>query len=103
MSTTIYGFREIDLLGVAYADNDNFVYSQELGIKTKFGVNSLDCNPYGHHHIKLRNAGDYCTWSYIQTSVQNVLIGPVWIEHFGDFEIKSHKTGIGFEISRFRN
>jgi len=85
-------------LSVCYADNEHWSFHQDFSLKTKFTGNSLECNPAGCHHLRLRSSGEYFTWSYGQTVVHNVLIGPLWNDHQGEFEITNHMNGFTAKV-----
>jgi len=80
-------------VGASSAESDNFQYFQDLSVKTRFGGNSIPCEEVGTHNLVLPNTGDKFSWPGIKTVVHNVIVGRMWIDHFGDLEIVNAKTG----------
>eukprot|EP01118_Nematostelium_gracile_P008516 TRINITY_DN2824_c0_g1_i1.p1 TRINITY_DN2824_c0_g1~~TRINITY_DN2824_c0_g1_i1.p1 ORF type:complete len:493 (+),score=138.66 TRINITY_DN2824_c0_g1_i1:988-2466(+) len=80
-------------VAASFAENQNFTYCQEQGLKTKFGGNSLSCEGVGFNHVRLKKWNEHYSWSGIKSIVHNVILGSMWLDHFGEFEIVNHTTG----------
>ena len=59
-------------------------------------------HPLGVCHVRLPlgevdEKGDqqfeHYSWKKVTTSVNNLIVGKLWIDHFGDMVIKNHRTG----------
>jgi hypothetical protein len=80
-------------IGVAEASNDMFVLGLEMEMKTKFRGNSIDVSVLGSNRFSTKKFGDYFTWGHLDTIAHNVIIGGMWVDHFGTLEIINHTTG----------
>lgn len=85
-------------VGASYLEGDNYEFWQEQGLKTKFTGNSLACESVGRMNVKLKKTGHMYSWEGIKTVVHNVIIGSIWIDHYGDTEIKNYSTGTSIKI-----
>jgi hypothetical protein len=87
-------------IGSIHAENDNFILWQTQQLKTKFTGNSLECYVIGSTNVTLKTTGDQFRWEGIKTTVHNVIVGKLWLDHHGDMEIfnqtTSEKAKIGF-------
>ncbi|XP_060063801.1 oxysterol-binding protein-related protein 1-like [Ylistrum balloti] len=61
--------------------------------KLKFWGKSVEINPKGTITLELTRHGEVYTWSNVNCCVHNVIVGKIWIEHYGVMEILCHKTG----------
>lgn len=65
--------------------------SQEL--KTKFRATYLLVQPFGELHVSLKRWKDHFVWRKPETSVHNIIIGKVYLDHHGSIEIRNTTTG----------
>jgi oxysterol-binding protein-related protein 3/6/7 len=79
-------------VGACRAETPNFVFWQEQLVRTKFGGNKLDVSPQGRSHIHFKKSGDHISWNGVSTAVHNIIIGGMWIDHFGKTVIENHTT-----------
>ena len=61
-------------------------------MKNKFWGKSLEVFPQGDCHVLLRKTGEHFTWRKVTTCVNNLIVGKLWIDHYGDMEIINHST-----------
>jgi len=80
-------------IGVAEASNDLFVVGLEMEMKTKFRGNSIDVQVGGSNRFATKKFNDYFTWGHLDTCAHNVIIGGMWVDHWGTLEIVNHTTG----------
>jgi len=80
-------------IGVCYCETPDFQFWMEFGVKTKFGGNSLACQNMGRCHLILKKTGHYYYWDQIKTMVHNIIVGTMWLDHFGETEIVNQSTG----------
>jgi len=38
-------------------------------------------------------SGNHYTWRKVTTTVHNIIVGKLWVDHHGEMDIKNHKTG----------
>lgn len=75
------------------ADAPEFVMHGWLYPKLKFWGKSIEIQPKGKMTIELPATGDVITWSGVNCAIHNVIVGKLWMEHFGTLEIVNHTTG----------
>ena len=69
----------------------DFWGSQE--IKTNFRATYLLVRPYGDLHVVLKRWKDHYVWRKPETTVHNIIIGKVYLDHHGSMEIRNTTTG----------
>jgi len=80
-------------IGVAETISDSYKLHLEMNLKTKFKGNSAECIVHGNCFINIPKFDDYITWNHIDTCANNIIIGGMWVDHYGLLEIKNHTTG----------
>jgi len=45
------------------------------------------------NHFYVPKFNDHFTWGHLETAAYNVIIGGMWVDHFGEIEIKNETTG----------
>lgn len=70
-----------------------FELSLNMALKTKFRGNSSDVMVEGHNYIKFHKFGDHITWGHLNSCAHNVIIGGMWIDHYGTLEMENHSKG----------
>jgi hypothetical protein len=76
----------------SHAENDNFVFWQDTRVKTKFLGNSVDINTQARTHIFLPRTKDHFFYLCPVTRVHNLIIGSLWLEHYGELKIINETT-----------
>ncbi|XP_033726933.1 oxysterol-binding protein-related protein 1-like [Pecten maximus] len=74
-------------------DSKQFKIHGSIHPKLKFWGKSVEINPKGTITLELTRHGEVYTWSNVNCCVHNVIVGKIWIEHYGVMEILCHKTG----------
>jgi len=80
-------------IGACFAENDNFKFWEAQQLKSKFGGNSLDCVSLGSMNVYLKRHNEYYRWEALKTTVHNVIVGKIWLDHYGEAEIKNITSG----------
>jgi hypothetical protein len=75
-------------IGACIGESPNFEYVQDQLVKTKFLGNSLEVTPQGHNEVRLKATNERFVWDNLKTVVHNIIIGRVWIDHFGDIVVQ---------------
>jgi hypothetical protein len=70
-------------IGASHCETPDFVYYQTQSVKTRFLGNSLDVTPIGISHVVLKKYNERYQWPNIKTIVHNLIIGRMWVDHFG--------------------
>jgi len=80
-------------IGVANATCDGFNLQLEMELKTKFRGNSSDVFVSGTNQLFIPKFGDEFTWNHLDTCAHNIIVGWMWVDHFGTLEVKNKTTG----------
>ncbi|XP_071144219.1 oxysterol-binding protein-related protein 1-like isoform X2 [Mytilus edulis] len=75
-----------------HAESPHFKIHGSIYPKLKFWGKSVEVNPKGLITLELLRHGETYTWSNINCCVHNVIVGTIWIEHYGPMEVINHKT-----------
>lgn len=75
-----------------YAESPHFKIHGSIYPKLKFWGKSVEVNPKGVITLELLRHGEVYTWSNINCCVHNVIVGTIWIEHYGVMEVTNHTT-----------
>jgi len=86
-------------VGACHVTSTYFTFYQSQCLKTKFAGNSLDCSVIGSNHVILHETKEHFKWNFVRTAVNNVIVGKMWLDHYGDFEVVNKTTG---EVAKLR-
>jgi anti-sigma28 factor (negative regulator of flagellin synthesis) len=80
--------------GVAEVIADNlFRLKLEMELKTKFRGNSTEVTVNGSSFFNTFKYGDEFTWGHLDTAAHNIIIGGMWVDHYGTLEVKNRTNG----------
>lgn len=68
-------------------------YYNSIEIKNKFWGKSLEVFPTGLNHVELPEHGDHYVFTQITSCVHNIVVGRMWLDNYGELEIKNRTTG----------
>ncbi len=64
---------------------------------SKFRGKYVQVNPQGSAHVRLpgTNGGspNVYSWTKVTTTVHNIVVGRLWVDHHGETDIVNHTTG----------
>jgi len=80
-------------IGACHGENNNWKFWQSQCLKSKFGGNSLDCTCIGTNNVFLKKTQEHFKWEAVKTSVHNIIVGKVWLDHYGDLVVTNKNTG----------
>ncbi|RUS70779.1 hypothetical protein EGW08_021458 [Elysia chlorotica] len=66
---------------------------QEFTMTTKFRGRYLQIVPMGIAHLVFPKTGHHYTWRKVVTTVNNVIVGNLWVDNHGEMEITNHHNG----------
>ncbi|XP_052270365.1 oxysterol-binding protein 1-like isoform X2 [Dreissena polymorpha] len=66
---------------------------QEFTMKSCIKGVYLTIVPTGIAHLVFHKSGNHYTWRKVTTTVHNIIVGKLWVDHHGDMDIKNHKNG----------
>ena len=76
-----------DVVGARYS------FWGDMEAKVSFTGRSAELKPSGKLHLQLPQTKDHFTWQKVKSSVHNVIVGDLWIEHSGTMEVRNESTG----------
>ena len=80
-------------ISALHCKSPGFEFWEWGNIKNKFWGKSLEVIPQGSANLEFKDNGDFFTWQKVTTCVHNIVYGELWIDNYGDMEIKNHRTG----------
>eukprot|EP00744_Colponema_vietnamica_P003423 GILI01005248.1.p1 GENE.GILI01005248.1~~GILI01005248.1.p1 ORF type:complete len:751 (-),score=212.57 GILI01005248.1:384-2636(-) len=85
-------------ISAGICESRNWVYSNHTHVKSKFWGKSMDIIPQGSPHILFPSHGDDFTWTKATSTVHNLIMGKLYLEHHGTMVITNRATGDVAEI-----
>ncbi|KAL3314156.1 hypothetical protein Ciccas_007228 [Cichlidogyrus casuarinus] len=73
-------------------------YQHDFTIDVNFRGNYINLNPKGFLRAKFRD-GSVMTWNRATTCVHNIVMGKLWLDHYGPVKINNHKNGYSCELN----
>ncbi|KAJ3005149.1 hypothetical protein HKX48_000843, partial [Thoreauomyces humboldtii] len=98
------GFRYLSEqpISACHCESPDYTFWTEVNVKSKFWGKSLEIHPLGVCHVRLPiyKPGspevvetEHYTWKKVTTSVNNVIVGKLWMDHYGDMVVRNWRTG----------
>lgn len=75
------------------AIHKNWEFYQNSNPKTSFLGNAIEIDTQGRTHIYFSNSKDHFFYTNPVTRIHNLIIGKMWIEHYGELNITNLKNG----------
>jgi len=92
-------------MAAMHAETKDWSFAQQYGAVTNFLVNQLDIKTDAQTHIKFTKSGDHFFALVPKVRVHNVVVGSMWLEHYGEIDITNVTTGercvVEFPQARF--
>lgn len=73
--------------------NTGWTYWTDITVSSKFRGKYLSVTPLGTMHLKFHATGNHYTWKKVTTTVNNIIVGKLWVDQSGECEVRNHKTG----------
>ncbi|KAI0221442.1 hypothetical protein L0F63_001893, partial [Massospora cicadina] len=105
-------------ISACYAESPNYIFQAEVKLVSKFWGKSFELNPKGVTHLFLRlpkletaevdsisssgSTEEHYSWTKVTSAMNNIIIGTMYIEHYGDMVIKNHTTGVSCTLTFHR-
>ncbi|EAS03629.2 oxysterol-binding protein (macronuclear) [Tetrahymena thermophila SB210] len=81
-------------ISAGYAESKNYIFQGDSNIKSQFWGKSFEVKPLGNMHIKLRRLNHDIVFKKCTTAAKNIIIGQIYLDHFGEMEYKNYTTGV---------
>jgi len=82
-----------------HAEGRGWTLWQNFTMSSKFRGKYLLVTPLGTAHCKFTKSGNHYTWKKVTTTVNNIIVGKLWIDQSGEMDITNHTTG---EVCRLK-
>ena len=79
-------------ISALYCESEYFVFWEEISVKTKFWGKSLEVTPLGTCHLILKKYDEHYYWRKPQTTVNNIILGKLWIDNHGPVCVTNTRT-----------
>ncbi|XP_065663146.1 oxysterol-binding protein 1 isoform X2 [Hydra vulgaris] len=76
-----------------HAEGRGWTLWQNFTMSSKFRGKYLLVSPIGTAHCKFAKSGNHYTWKKVTTTVNNIIVGKLWIDQSGEMDIINHTTG----------
>uniref|UniRef100_A0A8D8VD64 Oxysterol-binding protein-related protein 6 n=1 Tax=Cacopsylla melanoneura TaxID=428564 RepID=A0A8D8VD64_9HEMI len=88
-------------VSVCHAESKNFIFWQDVRIKTKFWGKSMEFQPNGFVNLKLLrpDSNDHYRWNKVTTCVHNLFGGQRWVDQYGELNITNLDTNITCKLT----
>ncbi len=70
-----------------HCETDTWIFYASVEVKTSFKGTYLQAKPYGALHVILKNTGDHFVWTKPYVNIHNIIVGTIYIDAFGTFEV----------------
>ncbi len=82
-------------ISACHCEAANYSLWAEVNVSSKFWGKSMELTPEGHTHLLLKcHNNESYTWRKVKTTVNNIVVGKLWIDHYGEMKISCHQTGV---------
>lgn len=76
-----------------FSDHPNYTFAGNTQMKTSFKGTYLQLHPAGTIHVYLKSWDEHYTFIKPMTSVHNLIIGKIYVDHHGRIEVNCEKSG----------
>eukprot|EP00128_Syssomonas_multiformis_P012565 Colp12_sorted_trinity150504_noHs@28951 len=76
-----------------HCESEKWIFWQDYKLDSKFRGQYLKVTPQGVLHLKLKTTGEHYTWKKPETTIHNIILGSLWIDHEGERFVYNHNTG----------
>ncbi|KAJ8327421.1 hypothetical protein QVD99_008036 [Batrachochytrium dendrobatidis] len=93
-------------ISACFCESPDYVFWTESNVKSKFWGKSLELHPLGNCHVSLPKyqvdsatgdlavvGSEHYSWKKVTTCVNNLIVGKLSIDHYGDMVITNWETG----------
>jgi len=85
-------------IAATHTHNSKWELWDEKRVSSKFGGNSLSMDVLGTFHLVLKTTDEHFSWKAVNCTVNNVVVGSMWVEHSGTTTILNHKTNSSAKV-----
>lgn len=85
-------------ISVCHAESRNFIFWQDVRIKTKFWGKSMEFQPAGTTNLFLPSVDEKYMYNKVTTCVHNLFSGQRWVDQYGELKITA-SSGIACKLT----
>ncbi|KAH8407179.1 hypothetical protein KR222_009978 [Zaprionus bogoriensis] len=82
-------------IAALHCEGKDWVSWQEFSMTSKFRGKYVQINPLGGAYILFRKTGHRYTWHKVTTTVNNIIVGKLWVDQHGEMEIVGSNAAQG--------
>lgn len=82
-------------MAAIHCEGSDWTCWQEFTMTSKFRGKYLQITPLGSSNVEFPTPGNKYTWRKVTTTVQNIIVGKLWVDHTGEMEIIGSKNARG--------
>jgi len=82
-----------------FVEDENFEMTAYFRVATRFTGNAVEVEPASTTIIKLKSTGEQYTYGGIKSVLNNLLVGTMWIDMYGDIQVKELSSSRVFHLS----
>lgn len=82
-----------------HVEDENFEMTAYFRVATRFTGNAVEVEPACTTYIKLKSTGSQYTYGGIKSVLNNLLVGTMWIDMYGDITVKEIDSARAFHLS----
>ncbi|XP_052827249.1 oxysterol-binding protein-related protein 6 isoform X9 [Octopus bimaculoides] len=76
-------------VSACHCDSRNFIFWQDVRIRTRFWGKSMEIQPIGNVNVFLPKYNDHYQWNKVTTCVHNLLGGQRWVDQYGEMHMRN--------------
>lgn len=82
-------------MAAIHCEGRDWVCWQEFTMGSKFRGKYLQVIPSGSAYVQFKRTGHKYGWRKVTTTIHNIIVGKLWVDHHGDMEIVGKGTAAG--------
>lgn len=84
-------------MAAIHCEGKDWACWQEFTMTTKFRGKYLQVIPLGNAYVEFKNSGNRYGWRKVTTTVHNIIVGKLWMDHHGDMNIVGRNSAKGYK------
>lgn len=84
-------------MAAIHCDGRGWSSWQEFTMTTKFRGKYLQVVPLGNAYIEFHSSGHRYSFRKVNTTVHNIIVGKLWVDHHGDMDLVGRNTAKGYK------
>ncbi|CAD7087770.1 unnamed protein product [Hermetia illucens] len=84
-------------MAAMHCEGRSWICWQEFTMTSKFRGKYLQVIPLGLAKVDFTNSGNKYMWRKVTTTIHNIIVGKLWVDHHGDMEIVGQNAAKGIK------